>query len=120
MIQNIADAPEGVLALRAVGKVDAADYRTVLEPAIERAVADHGKVRLVFEIGPEYEGHSVGAAWEDMKLGTGHLSAWQRCAVVTDHGGIAGAVRVFSVFMPGEVRIFPVGELDRALAWAAG
>ena len=63
MIEPIEDAPEGVLAFKAVGKVEAADYEQVLTPAIDKAIAGGGKVRLVYELGPEYDGYSTGAAW---------------------------------------------------------
>lgn len=119
MIEPIEGAPPGVLAFRAVGKVEAADYEDVLTPAIEAAIGEQGKVRLVYELGPEYDGYSAGAAWEDMKLWTPHLTKWERCAVVTDHRLLGDAVRAFAMLMPGEVKVFPVTELASALAWAA-
>jgi hypothetical protein len=120
VIERIDTAPAGVLAFRAVGKVEAADYENVLTPAIEEAVAGGGRIRIVFELGSRFEGYSAGAAWEDLKLWTPHLRSWERCAVVTDKGWITDALRVFRVVMPGEVKVFPAGELDAALAWAAG
>ena len=68
MLEPIADAPAGVLALKAVGRVDGADYESVLTPAIEAAVAERGKIRIVLELGSEFEGYSPAAAWEDLKL----------------------------------------------------
>jgi hypothetical protein len=119
MIERIEGAPARVLAFRAVGRVEAADYEQTLTPAIEAAIAEHGAIRLVYELGKEYEGYSAGAAWEDMKLWTPHLKSWERCAVVTDHRMLADAIRGFAMLMPGEVKVFPVGQLDEALAWAA-
>ena len=119
MIEQIDNAPAGVIGFRPVGKVEAADYETVLRPAIEAAVADGGRIRIVFELGPEFDGYSVGAAWEDMKLWGPHLTKWERCAVVTDHRLIADAIAVFKVVMPGDVKVFPAGALDEALQWAA-
>jgi hypothetical protein len=119
MIEAIENAPAGVVALRAVGKVEAADYEQVLAPAIKSAIAEHGKLRLVYELGDKFEGYSAGAAWEDMKLLGPNITKFERFAVVTDHAMISGAVRAFGILMPGEVKIFPAGELDAALAWAA-
>jgi hypothetical protein len=119
VIERIEGAPEGVLAFKAVGKVEASDYEDVLTPAIESAVVEHGKIRLVYELGTEYDGYSAGAAWEDMKLWTPHLRSWERCAVVTDHRLIADALKAFAMLMPGDVKVFPVGERASALAWAA-
>ena len=119
MLKPIEGAPVGVVAIRAVGTVTADDYDTVLEPAIEAAIADHGNVRLVYELGPEFEGYAAGAAWEDAKFGANYLSKWQRCAVVTDHVLLGDAIRAFGIIMPGEIRVFPVARLADALAWAA-
>ena len=84
MLQRI-EAPDGVLAFRAVGKIEKADYDTVLEPAIAAMIADKGEVRLVYVLGDEYDRYTAGATWEDAKLGLGHLSKWKRIAVVTNH-----------------------------------
>lgn len=120
MLEPIEGAPEGVIAFKAVGNVEAADYEEVLTPAIESAISQHGKVRLVYELGPEYDGYSAGASWEDLKLGATHLAKWERCAIVTDHRLIRDAIRAFAMLMPGEIKVFPVVELDHALSWAAG
>jgi hypothetical protein len=119
VIEPLEGAPPGVLAFKAVGKVEASDYEGVLRPAIEAAIAEHGKVRLVYLLGTEFDGYSAGAAWEDMKVWAPHLRSWERCAVVTDHRLIGDAVRAFSMLMPGEVKVFPVAGLDDALAWAS-
>jgi hypothetical protein len=120
MIEPLEGAPTGVLAFKAVGTVETADYETVLKPAIEAAIAEHGKVRLVYELGPEFDGYSAGAAWEDTKLWLPHLTRWERCAVVTDHRLIGDTLRAFGLVMPGEIKLFPVSGLDEALTWAAG
>jgi hypothetical protein len=119
MMEKLTGVPEGVLAFKAIGKVQAEDYEKVLVPAIEAAVAQHGKIRLVYELGPEYEGYSARAAWEDMKLWAPHLARWERCAVVTDHTVLADAIRAFAIIMPGEMKVFPVSQLEAALSWAA-
>lgn len=69
MIERIEGAPAGVLAFRAVGKLEAADYETVLAPAIEATIAEHGKVRLVYELGAAFDGYWAGAALEDTSCG---------------------------------------------------
>jgi hypothetical protein len=119
VIERIEGAPAGVIAFKAVGRVESSDYRQTLEPAVQEAIATKGSVRLVYELGDEFTGYSPGAAWEDLKLGGGNLSAWERCAVVTDHALLRDAVRAFAVFMPGSVKVFPVAELGEAMSWAA-
>jgi len=118
MIEQL-PAPEGVIAFRASGKVAASDYESVLRPAVDAAVAGHGRIRIVFELGPEFDGYSAGAAWEDVKLWGPNLTKWERCAVVSDNRLINDAIKVFRIVMPGEVRLFPGGAVDDAIAWAA-
>lgn len=96
--------------------MSAADHAVALTPAIEAASAAHGRGRLVNELGPEFGGYTAGAAWEDLKLAA---TPWERCAIVTDHALRAAGVRARGPFMPGAVRVFPVGERAQALARAA-
>jgi hypothetical protein len=119
MIERIDSRHEGLLAFKAVGTIEVSDYEEVLKPAIEEAIAGEGKIRLVFLLGEEYEGYSVGAAWEDAKLWIPRITKWERCALVTDHRWLADAVRLFRPLMPGELEVFPVTGLDDALDWAA-
>lgn len=118
MIERL-QAPDGVIAFRASGKVVASDYEDVLRPAVDAAVNEHGRIRIVLELGPEFDGYSAGAAWEDVKLWGPNLTKWERCAVVSDNRLINDAVKVFRVVMPGEVRVFPGGAVEAAIAWAA-
>ena len=118
MIEPI-QAPAGVVAFRAVGHVVARDYEEVLKPALEAAIAGGRKARVVFVLGDEFEGYTAGAAWEDLALWGPHLTSWERCAIVTDHSTLAGALRFFGAVMPGDVKVFPTNATDEALAWAA-
>jgi hypothetical protein len=83
MIEALTGLPPGVIGFEAVGEVHADDYRDVLLPAID-AAAETGEVRLVFVLGDRFDGYSMGAAWQDAKLGAHHLKAWKRTAIVTD------------------------------------
>jgi hypothetical protein len=42
-----------------------------------------------------------------------------RSAIVTDIEWMARATRLFAWMIPGEARVFPVGELADAKAWVA-
>jgi hypothetical protein len=61
----------------------------------------------------------AGAAWEDFKLGVGHLTRWEKVAVVTDVEWIRHAVNAFRFLMPGEIRVFPDSQRAEARAWVA-
>jgi len=120
MIQLIEGAPEGVLAFEAVGEVDAEDYEDVLRPAIEAALEGGEDIRIVYEIGPDFDRYSAGGAWEDMAMGFSHLEYWKRCAVVTDRDWVAHAAKAFAWMMRGRLRVFDIDELRAAMEWAAG
>ena len=117
MIELRQDVPENVVAMTAKGKVTANDYETVIMPAIEAKLEDHEKIRLLYEIGPEYTGFEVGAMWDDAKVGMKHLTHFERIAVVTDDKWMAGAIKAFGFMIPGEVRLFDNVDLSAAIAW---
>ncbi|MGE5089399.1 MAG: STAS/SEC14 domain-containing protein [Candidatus Levyibacteriota bacterium] len=119
MIELLSNLPGNTVGVAASGHVSASDYETVLLPAVEAALEKHGKVRLLYELGSDFTGFTPGAMWEDVKLGLGHLTAWERVAVVTDVSWVANATRMFSIVMPCPVRVFPVSDRSRAEAWIA-
>jgi hypothetical protein len=119
MLECIA-SPANVLAFRAVGKIEKADYDDVLEPAVAAQIAAHGEVRFVYVLGPEFDRYSIGAGWEDAQLGIGHLSKWKRVALVTDEEWIRHALSMFGWMVPGEVKSFALPDEDAAIEWAAG
>jgi hypothetical protein len=117
MISLIAGFPETVLAARCEGHVTRKDYEEVLIPAVDAALQRHGKLRLYYEVAPEFTGIDTGAVWDDFRIGVEHLSRWERMAVVTDVGWIRQAVNAFRFLMPGALRVFPVSEIDAARRW---
>ncbi len=119
MIRLLSDMPPGVLGFEAVDEIEKEDYENVLVPAIEAAIAAHGKVRLVYVLGHEFDEYEGEAVWEDVKLGARHPASFERMAIVTDARWAGPAVKVFSVLLPGRARAFPLGELEAAKRWAA-
>ena len=117
MIKFIEGLPDNVIAIEAVGKVDADDYKNVLDPAIAKALAAHDRVRFLCLLGEAYEGYTTGAMWQDTKVGLGDRDAWERIAVVSDHHALLDAVKLFAWMVPGEVRTYPLTGLDDAKAW---
>ncbi len=119
MIRLLSDMPAGVLGLEAVDDVEKEDYKNVIVPAVNEAIAQHGKVRLVYVLGPEFDDYEGGAVWEDLKLGARHPASFERVAIVTDARWVGPAVKIFSVLWPGQARAFPLSELESAKRWAA-
>jgi SpoIIAA-like len=118
MLKLIEDLPDGVVGVEAHGKVTAEDYENVLVPAVE-AARKEGKVRLLYVFGDDFPDYSAGAAWEDAKLGIGHLRSWERIAVVSDEDWLRRAIGGLGWLMPGEIRVFETDDLDDAREWVA-
>ena len=119
MIRLLSGMPPGVLGLEAIDDVEEEDYRNVIVPAVEAAIAEHGKVRLVYVLGPEFDEYEGEAVWEDLRLGARHPASFDRIAVVTDARWAGPAIKVFSVLWPGQARAFPLADLEAAKRWAA-
>ncbi len=119
MIKLLSGMPPGVLGLEAIDDVEEEDYRDVVVPAIDAAIAEHGKVRLVYVLGPEFDEYEKEAAWEDLKLGVRHPASFERLAIVTDARWARPTIRIFSVLWPGQARTFALAELEAAKRWAA-
>ncbi|MGV0783534.1 STAS/SEC14 domain-containing protein [Mycolicibacterium sp. XJ775] len=122
MIDVLPDMPEGVFGIRVSGRVrgdDLRDFRPTMDELLKT-----GEIRIVEVISPDYEGFGSGGLVEDMKLGfgalLGHHSAFKRIAVVSDREWVAHAMHAFAWMIPGDLKVFGLGELDAAKEWAAG
>ena len=119
MLKRIVSAPKNVLAVKASGTLTDSDYKTVLIPAVEEQIKAAGKIRLVYEIGPEFDGFDAGAAMDDALLGLKHWREFEKIAVVTDHAWLANTVRLFLPLFPKQTKLFAIGQAKEAIAWAA-
>jgi hypothetical protein len=117
MLEMIKGLPQGVDGVRAVGKVSKEDYLRVLDPLIHEAQFARRRLRFLFHLGPEFEGFTPGAAWEDAKIGLQSLGLFDGCAVVTEVGWIRESTRLMGFFMPCPVRVFGNQDLNQAIAW---
>lgn len=119
MIRRIDGLPDNVLGFKASGIVTAADYKSMIIPAMETAFAKDKRIRLLYCLGPDFSGFEAAAMWDDAKLGFKHFTGWERVAVVSDVEWLRLAVRVFGLAMPGHVRVFHNDESTNAKRWVA-
>ena len=119
MIEKLKDLPSGIDGVRAVGKISKEDYEQVFVPLFEEMRREGRHTRFLYQLGPEFEGLTAGAAWEDAKIGLHFLRLFDGCAVVTDLGWIREMMRLAGFLMPCPVRVFGNHELDKAIAWLA-
>lgn len=93
----------------------AEDYRDVMVPALDEALA-RGGVRLLYVL-DEHTKFSPGALFADAKVAVRHLKGWERLAVVSDADWLENSVKAFGWMMPGEVKVFDDDDIDQATAW---
>jgi len=117
MIALLSNLPDHVVGFLASEQVTATDYESVVIPAIESKLKKHGKVSILYHIGPAFSGFTAGAMWDDAKLGITHLKAWEKIAVVTDVDWIAGAVGIFRFAIPCQVKVFSNSHVADAADW---
>jgi len=119
MLTIISGLPENVLGFEASGRLSGKDYEDVLIPAVEAKLKSFPKVRLLYHLGPDFDGYDLEAMWDDTKVGLSHWTAWEKIAVVTDTKWMQNAVKVFGFAIPGEVRVFENSALPQAKEWLA-
>jgi hypothetical protein len=117
MISLMDGFPDDVVAVRAEGQVTMQDYDKVLIPAVEKALTRNKKLKFYYEIGSGFTGMDLGAVFEDMRVGLGHLSQWARIAVVTDIDWIKRAVQLFRLLLPSQTKVFSLAQAADAKAW---
>lgn len=119
MMKLLSHLPDNVVGIAASGLVDANDYEAVLIPAIETKLQKHARIRVLYQLGPDFIGFTTGAMWDDAKVGLAHWKVWERVAVVTDVPWVAHATRMFKFLMPSVVRVFSMNEQADAEKWIA-
>ena len=117
MIEILKNLPDGIDGVQAIGKISKEDYEKVLVPLLDQARREGRRIRFLYQLGPEFEGVTPGAAWEDAKIGLQSMRLLDGCAVVTDLGWIRELTRVAGFLMPCPVRVFGNPERDKAVAW---
>lgn len=117
MMEMLQGFPDNVLAVKASGDVTKQDYIEVLIPAANAAFHRHAKLRVYFETDADFKGMDAGAMWEDITYSIGHMTQWDRIAVVTSVDWIKYVVNLFGFFMLCPVKVFPPSETARARVW---
>ena len=119
MLRHMSDMPAGTIGFEAVGEVEDDDWERVVEPVLRREIADGGKVRLLYVLGPESRDVEGDAMSADMGFRARHASSFERVAVVSDEDWMRPALKALSFLLPGKAKGFRVRELADAKAWLA-
>ena len=117
MLTLIDGLPDHVIGIRITDKLRADDYEKQLIPLVNERLEKHRKLDFLCCIDGEWKGMEAGAVWQDLRLGLGRIGHWARLAIVTDIGWMENAVKLFSVFSPGELRHFDSDDYAEARDW---
>jgi SpoIIAA-like len=104
-----------ILALNLSGKLAKEDYGH-FTAAVERAVKEHGKVRMLVRM-HDFHGWTLGAFWEDVKFDVKHFADIERLALVGEKRWEAGMAAFCKPFTTAKVRYFDESKADEAAAW---
>ena len=117
MIQTHLDNNGKTVRVTARSDLRAEDYER-LTPELERLIAEHGKLNLLFDMS-NVDDIEPGAVWRDVKFDTQHLTDFERVTIVGDAGWEKTLTELGTPFTSAEVEYFKVDEKDAAEAWLA-
>jgi hypothetical protein len=117
VIEKLKDLPDGIDGVKAVGKISKEDYEQMFLPLLNEARREGRHIRFLYQLGPEFEGFTSGAAWEDAKIGIHSMRLFDGCAVVTDLAWVREFTRLAGFLMPCPVRVFGNQERGKAIDW---
>jgi len=117
LLLDIPGLPDNAVAFSGKGEIVASDYETVLIPAIDKKLKTHKKVRILFHLGPEFTGYSMGAMWDDTKMGLEHMLSWEKLAIVSDKEWIRHLSKFFGFMAPHLLKVYSNDQLDEAIEW---
>jgi hypothetical protein len=106
MIEFMSESSGNVTGIRATGKLTDADYKQTLIPRLESLFGEHGKVNVLFYMDESFEG------WD-----LDDRADFEKLAVVGGPAWVDWCIKLGGFLMKGEIRIFPVDQLDRAWNW---
>lgn len=119
MVQ-ILDAPDNVVAFRAIGEVTKDEYTNIIEPAVEKLVRNRDEIIFLLLIDTEIENFTSAAWMQDALIGLKNLGKWKRLALVTDSKKAISFTNKYSYMAPGEFRGYKKETFNEALNWVQG
>jgi SpoIIAA-like len=116
MIKASPESKGNILILSAVGKLTDEDYKDVLIPRLELIIRQHGKARLLLDMGDQFHGWEAAALWDDAEFGFTHRNDFEKMGVIGGPKWVEWAMKIAALFMSGEVRSFSSSEREGGIA----
>ena len=115
MYQVLEESSGNFIALKAMGKITAKDYDTLV-PYLEIAIEREGSLYLFCDM-TEFSGMEITAMWRDLRFGMGHSRDFHRLAVVGGRKWVEWCVRLTAPLFKTEIICFEPGQAGEARAW---
>jgi hypothetical protein len=117
MIRVVEGLPNGVVGFEAVGEIRSDNYKTVLDSALDSALACNDRIRLLYVLGSEFEGFGEESMLEDATASVSHWTKFEKIAFVSDHKTYSDGIKALGWIMPGRLRTFSVADRLDAETW---
>lgn len=119
MITLIQEAPQNVVAFRAIGDVGKEDYEQVVIPAIDALVKKQDRINFMLVLDTSLSNFTIMALMKDLGVGIKHFTKWHKMAIVSESGAINTFTNLFSYIAPGEAKGFRHTQMEEALEWVS-
>lgn len=117
MIKVLSESKGNILVLGAAGKLTDQDYKDVLIPRLESIIREHGKARLLLDMGDEFHGWTTAALWDDAHFGLSHRNDFDKMGVIGGPKWVEWGLKIAELVIGGEIRSFSSSEREEALRW---
>jgi hypothetical protein len=117
MIEVMSESQGNAIGLKFSGKITTQEYEGTLIPRLEAIFKEHGKARLMYVVGDDFQGAEAGAMWDDTKLGVKHRNDFEKLALVGGPKWMEWLTKLCAKFISGETKTFPLEQLKDAWVW---
>mgnify|MGYP003577057188 FL=1 len=119
MIQPLTDQPKDAVGFKVSGQVTKEDYEKVVQPALDRMVAEVGKINFLLWLDTDVRNYTPGAAMADILIGLQKFTHWNKIAIVSDQEVVQKFIVAINFPLPGDTKAFSVSNLEEAKAWVS-
>jgi hypothetical protein len=120
VIEILPESQGNILGVRLTDKVTGDDYEKTFIPALEKVLAEHPKMRCVYYMDEAFKGWDLGAMWDDATFGFKHRKDFEKIAVIGGPKWAEWGTKLAAHMVSGEVKTFPVDQLQAAWDWIKG
>lgn len=107
----------GMLRIRAAGKLSGQDYDEFVPVFEEVASRESGTVPMLVELSSDFSGWDVSGLWRDLKFDIRHKDQFGRIAVVGDKKWEEWGIKLFDPLFRADMKFFAQDQSAAAVLW---